>query len=253
MRLKERRDTILQLVAQEGSVAVDVLAETLKVSRETVRRDLTLLSEQNLLRKVHGGAVRNQAAREDPFAERMQKNRAAKLRIGAAAAALFDAGDSIFIDTGSTTIYLAEFLANKAGLTIITNAQKVAQAIVCGSGGSEAYLLGGRYSRENEQVLGPVTVEQVQRFNADHAVLTVGAIDSAARFMDYNAEEAYVARSMIERASCVTILADSSKFNRTALFEICDGARIDRIVTDIEPSSPIASALATASVEVILA
>src|SRR5690554_5511249 len=89
MKPKERHDTILELVARHDRVSVEDLAETLNASRETVRRDLTLLSEQGLLRKVHGGAIRNKLAGEDPFAERMQTNRVAKLRIGAAAAALF--------------------------------------------------------------------------------------------------------------------------------------------------------------------
>lgn len=252
MKPKERHERILAIVAEQARATVETLAELLDTSRETVRRDLTVLSERGLIRKVHGGAVRNKAADEDPFAERMQKNRAAKLRIGAAAAALFEPGDSLLVDTGSTTICFAEALRDRAGLTVITNSQKVAHIVAHGAGGSEAYLLGGRYSHDNEQVLGPLAVEQVQRFSADHAVLTVGAIDASGRLMDYNAEEAYVARAMIESAKSVTVLVDRSKLDRTALFEVCDASRIDRIVTDGPPPPAIANALAAASVEVVI-
>ncbi|RYE03137.1 MAG: DeoR/GlpR transcriptional regulator [Sphingomonadales bacterium] len=253
MKAKQRHDRIVAMVAEQGRASVDVLAELLGASRETIRRDLTVLSDRALIRKVHGGAVPWKAPGEDPFAARMEKNRAAKLRIGRAAAGLFAAGDSLLVDTGSTTIYFAEALAEISGLTVITNARKVADAVAGGSGGSEAYLLGGRYLREAEQVVGPMAVEQIQRFSADHAVLTVGAINAAARFMDYNAEEAYVARAMIESARLTTVLVDSSKFERSALFEVAEAGRVDRIVTDAPPPAALASALAEASVEIIIA
>jgi DeoR/GlpR family transcriptional regulator of sugar metabolism len=253
MKPRSRQERIAEIVSEHGRATVEMLAETLGASRETVRRDLTQLSEQGVIRKVHGGAVKHKVGREDPFGDRMEKSREAKLRIGQAAAALFDEGDSLFIDTGSTTVYFAKALSERSGLTIITNSQKVADVISAGSGTNEVYLLGGRYARENEQVVGPITIEQIKRFNADHAVLTVGAVDDAGRFMDFNAEEAYVARAMIERARSATVLADGSKLSRTALFEVCDATQIARVVTETAPSLNVANALRAAGVEVLIA
>lgn len=252
MKPKHRQERITEIVSENGRATVEMLAETLGASRETVRRDLTQLSELGLIRKVHGGAVKPKASREDPFDDRMEKNKSAKLRIGKTAAALFEEGDSIFIDTGSTTLYFARALSERNGLTIITNSYKVAEVVSTGPGSNEVYLLGGRYGSENSQVVGPITIEQIKRFNADHAVLTVGALSNDGRFMDFNAEEAYVARAMLEAASSTTVLVDGSKIGNTALFEVCDATQVSRIITEYTPVSNVANVLTAAGVEVII-
>jgi DeoR family glycerol-3-phosphate regulon repressor len=106
---------------------------------------------------------------------------------------------------------------------------------------------------DGHELLGPLVVEQIQRLRADHAVLTIGAIDPAGRFMDFNAEEAYVARAMIASARRVTILADSSKIGRYALFEVCDAPQIHRLVTDRAPDAALTTLLTAAGVEIIVA
>ena len=95
-------------------------------------------------------------------------------------------------------------------------------------------------------MLGPLVVEQIQRLHADHAVLTIGAVDPAGNFMDFNAEEAFVARAMIASARRTTVLADSSKLDRHALFQVCEATQVHRLVTDQRPDrgagEPAASA-----------
>jgi len=118
---------------------------------------------------------------------------------------------------------------------------------------NEVYLLGGRYSGENHETVGPHAVEEIQRLHADHAVLTIGAIDSTGIFMDYNADEAYVARAMMASARQTTVLADSSKLGRRALFQVCEPRQVDRLVTDRPPPLPLAEALRTAGVDVLVA
>lgn len=253
MKPAERREQILTLVGQNDRMSVEHLAALLGASRETVRRDLTSLSGRGLLRKVHGGAMPASLAVEDPFAERMQSQRAEKLRIGKAAAALFERGDSLVIDTGSTTVYFAEALRERVGLTVITNSNKVARTLAQGRGDSEVHLTGGRYAPADDQLVGPLAIEQIRQFRPSHAVLTVGAVDAAGRFMDYNAEEAGIARAMADVAEHTTILIDSAKFGRTALFEVCTAAQVDRVVTDAAPPGPLAAVLAASGVELIVA
>src|SRR5436190_1247699 len=196
MKPEERRERITTLVREASRVTVDELASLLDTSRETVRRDLTLLSEQGVLRKVHGGAV-PQTAFESPLRERRATARAEKIAIGKAAAALFEPGDSLLVDAGSTTAYFAQALGRAGNFTVITNSVLVASELWSASNGGEIYLTGGRYFGEGHEVLGPLVVEQIQRLHVDHAVLTIGAIDAIGNFMDFNTDEAFVARAMI--------------------------------------------------------
>lgn len=251
--VRERQNAIIELLHKAGSVVVVDLAEQLSASRETIRRDLTLLAEQGLLRKVHGGAVQLQSATEDPFQKRMAQNIDAKRRIGRKAAALFNAGDSLMIDAGSTTVCFAEALALSPGKTIITNSQLVAQAASGSDRGNRVFLLGGEYDAEGGECLGVLTNDQIRLFQVDHAVLTVGAVGSTGEFMDFIADAAFTARSMIARARSVTILVDSSKFERFALFQLCSPSEISRVVTDAPPPAPTLRAFEQAGVEVILA
>jgi DeoR/GlpR family transcriptional regulator of sugar metabolism len=257
MRPEERRRKILELVNQSARVTVDDLSENLKTSRETVRRDLSLLSDQGLLRKIHGGAKAAQqalqSAQENPLDERRVASRPEKIRIGRTAARLFKPGDSLLINCGTTTIFFAEQLAHHGPFTVITNGTMVAQELWASPQRGPIHLLGGGYFGEAFETLGPQVVEQIQKIHADHAVLTIGSISGSARLMDYNVDEAYVSRAMIDSARTVTVIADSSKLNRNALLQICGPERIDRLVTDRAPEPNLASVLTGAGVEIIVA
>lgn len=253
MKPEDRREQIAALVREASRVTVDELADRLAISRETVRRDLALLSEQGVLRKVHGGAVPAQTALESPLRDRRAAARAEKIAIGRAAAALFEPGDSLLIDAGSTTAYFAEALGKAGGFTVITNSVLVANELWAAPNPGEVYLTGGRYFGEGHEVLGPIVVEQIQRLHADHAVLTIGAVDIGGKFMDFNTEEAFVARAMIASARRTTVLADSSKLNRRALFQVCDATEVARLVTDRRPDPALANLLEGAGVEIVVA
>ena len=253
MRPPERQQQILTIVEQRERVSVEQLAATLGSSRETVRRDLARLSEDGLLRKVHGGAMRLQTAQESPFDRRLGFRRAEKTRIARSAARLLSPGDSVLVDAGSTTVHFAQALGQIGGVTVITNSPLVASALWQGPKRTDVYLLGGSFNGEVNETSGPITLEQIGTLSTDHAILTIGAIDGAGRFMDFNADEAYVARAMIERARSTTILSDSSKLGKTALFEVCDASRVTRLITDAPPPAAIRNALAAEGVEILIA
>jgi DeoR family glycerol-3-phosphate regulon repressor len=253
MKPEERRERIATLVREASKVSVDELAGLLDTSRETVRRDLALLSEQGVLRKVHGGAVPAQTALESPLGDRRATARAEKIAIGRTAAALFEPGDSLLIDAGSTTAYFAEALGGAGAFNVINNSVLVAGELWAAPNRGEVYLTGGRYFGEGHEVLGPLVVEQIQRLHADHAVLTIGAIDARGKFMDFNTDEAFVARAMIASARHTTVLADSGKLNRHALFQVCEASQVDRLVTDRLPDPAMVNLLQSAGVELIIA
>jgi len=248
----DRHARIVDIVAQKGRVSVEELAQLHQVSHETIRRDLVSLDRSRLLRRFHGGAAALSADQEGPFSLRMTDHVEEKRRIARRAASLFGAGDSLFIDTGSTTQVFAEELARVQGLTLITNSQRIAQA-VARSSGSEVLMIGGSYRPEARECLGPLAIEQIRRLNAQHCVLTIAALDAEKGAMDFDIGEAEVARAMIERSERLTIIADASKFERRALMEVCPLEAIDRIVTDRLPAAALAAALRAADVEVIVA
>jgi len=253
MKPGERRERITAVVREASRASVDELASMLDISRETVRRDLALLSEQGVLRKVHGGAVHFQTARESPIDDRKAAARSEKIAIAHAAARLFAPGDSLFIDAGTTTGYFAKALGRVGSFAVITNSVVIAAELWNAPNRSDIYLLGGKYFGDNQEVLGPLAVEQIHNLNADHVVLTIGAMDATGKCMDFSADEAFVARAMIASARRTTILADSTKLERHALFQVCEASQIDRLVTDKPPPRDLAEALKAAEVEVIVA
>ncbi|MGL4288055.1 MAG: DeoR/GlpR family DNA-binding transcription regulator [Phreatobacter sp.] len=256
MRIRERREHILAILRQKHRVSVDVLADELDASRETIRRDLTDLAIRGLVRKFHGGAALPEAglteeASEGTFHARLSENVAQKRAIAQAAAGLFAAGDTLFVDTGSTTVLFAEELAKVSGLTVITNSVLIAQAVARGEGGSRAFLLGGEFNDEVAETLGSLVIDQIRQFHPRHVVLTIGALTPGG-ILDFSMGETEVARAMVEQASELTVLADSSKIDRPGLFQVCPLSSIDRLVIDQAPSGPVAAALAAAGVQLIV-
>jgi DeoR family transcriptional regulator, glycerol-3-phosphate regulon repressor len=248
----DRHARIVDIVAQKGRVSVEELAQLHQVSHETIRRDLVNLDRARLLRRFHGGAAALSSDLEGPYSLRMTDHVEEKRRIARRAASLFSAGDSLFIDTGSTTQVFAEELARIQGLTVITNCQRIAQAM-SRAPGSEVLMIGGRYRADARECLGPLAVEQISKLHATHCVLTIAALDAQKGVMDFDIGEGEVARAMIERSDRVTIVADGSKFERRALMEVCPLDAIDRLVTDRAPSPTLAAAFRAAQVEVIVA
>jgi DeoR family glycerol-3-phosphate regulon repressor len=257
MQPAERRSRIVDLLRESGRVTVGELAQEFGASFETIRRDLTELSARNLIQKFHGGATLLNAAKlgtkiEGSFQGRMLEHQREKRAIARCAAALFSPGDSLFVDTGTTTLIFAEELARLSRLTVITNSIAIAQTIARGTGqGNKAFLLGGEYSDDAGENVGRLAVEQISRFRAAHAVLTVGAIETDG-VMDYDLNEAEIAAAMVSHARQVTVLADSSKLGRGGLFMVCPLADVDRLVIDRAPDGMIAEYLQSADVEVLV-
>ena len=253
MKIKQRQGKIVEIIRKKEQVTVEELAVKLNISRETIRRDLTSLANSGKIRKIHGGATLPQVFGEGSFQQRMSDNPEAKARIAAAASRLFSAGQTLFVDTGSTTLHFAEKLSEVSGLTIVTNSTEIAGTVSSSASGNRTFLLGGEFSPDNRQTVGTMVATQIRLFRAHHAVLTVGALDGRTGMMDYNIEEAQIARAMIEQSESVTVLVDSSKFNEVASFEVCSLAQIDRLVCDVSPPDALGDALMAAGVQIILA
>jgi len=244
------------MVRERERVTVDALAELLGTSRETIRRDLTDLAERGRVRKFHGGATiaeprLPEADVEGSFQGRLLENAEAKRAIARRAIQLFEPGDTLFVDTGTTTLLFAEELALASGLTVITNSAAIAALASRGTSNS-TFLIGGEYRAESTENLGPLAIDQISQFHAIHAVLAVGSIETVG-ILDFDLREADVARAMIAQSRSVTVLADASKFGRGGLIKVAPLEAVHRVVTESEPPQPIAEALEEAGVSVIKA
>ena len=246
-----RQARILERVESLGRANVDVLAETFGVSLETMRRDLNELAENGAIQRVHGAAVARKAEDEAPFADRLGRQSGAKRLIAEKAKNRIRPGDTVFIDTGTTTLEIARAAAATPRLTVITNSTQIAAVFSESEPSTRVFLLGGWFDGDNSETRGPDALAQISGFQADVAVLTVAAIAADAGAMDADYDEASVARAMIENAGRVVIAADSSKFERRAPHRICALDRIEALAADRTPPPALAAALAAAGVETL--
>ena len=240
---------ILDTLRREKRARIVGLAEQLGVSDETVRRHLRDLVAQGLVRREHGFAVWTGPSEEPPFDQRMRLHAEAKRAIARLALELVEDGRTVMIDTGSTTAYVAEALAARRELTVITNGIEIARSLV-GRNGHRVYLAGGELKAELAAAVGLEALSFIGQFRADVAILSIGAVDIDHGLMNFALDEARIARAMMERAAKTVLAADRSKFGRRAVVRVGGLEEIDVLLTDRAPPEAFAKALATAGVEV---
>jgi len=255
MLQEDRHQRIRALLATVGRATTDRIASDLGVSRETVRRDVLALEARGELRRVHGG-VAAIAEAEPPIAVRARVRLAEKTRIAQAAARLVSPGQILFLDVGSTVSILARELATLSGLTIVTNSFEVA-TIIGGSPGERSnrvIVLGGELGSTLPATFGSTTIAEIQRWQADIALLSPVAVDHRYGATSFDIEEANVARAMTAAARRVLILADHSKIGQTSRVAYCPPDRIDTVITDARAAGDAAlGALSAVVGEIVIA
>ncbi|MFC7054043.1 DeoR/GlpR family DNA-binding transcription regulator [Hansschlegelia quercus] len=234
-----RQQAIMDLVRDEDVTRVAELARRLGVSDETIRRNLKGLVEEGLLIRRHGAVGLAEAAVEAPFRRRMRANAQAKRAIAALVASKVRDGQSLMIDTGSTTAYVAQALAIRRRLTVVTNSLEIARHLV-GRNDNCVYMAGGELRADLAAAVGQEAAAFIRRFQADVAILSVAGADPDGHFADFDLDEARIARAMIEGSASRLIVADHSKLGRRAPVTICDPAEINELVTDQEPPADVA-------------
>jgi DeoR family glycerol-3-phosphate regulon repressor len=238
----KRHGEIMRLLQNEGTVTISSLAERLGVSLETVRRDVKPLSDDGTIVKMHGAIGLPNLAGEAPFERRMRENADAKRAISRYAAAAIRDGDSIMLDTGTTTSFLARELLGHRRLTVVTNSSDVARTLATVNG-NKVYMAGGELRNDNGAAFGVSANEFVSRFSVTHAIITAGAIDVMLGVMDYNLEEAEFARTVLQRGERSVVITDHTKFGRHGLVQVCGYDGFDEMITDRHPPREIASAI----------
>lgn len=219
-----------------GSARTAMLAETLNVSEETVRRTVKALARAGVVQRVHGGVYLANTEALAPVTTRIGKRTQAKAQIAAAATALIPARSSIFLDVGSTTAYVAEELRNHRAMTVVTNSLQAAQTLA-GINDNRVFLACGQLQTVENGVFGTETIEYVARFNIDTAVISVDGFDDRSGFLLAGAHEAELARAVSRQAHRTLVVSDHTKFGQNAPMVACDPANVDVLVTDQAPGS----------------
>jgi DeoR/GlpR family transcriptional regulator of sugar metabolism len=223
----QRRQEILRAV-RAGSTHVSDLAQRFGVSEMTVRRDLRALARDGKLERVRGGALN--AGGEPPFEQTAVERFEAKNRIGAAAAALVEDGQTVMIDIGTTTLQAAHHLHGRE-ITVITTNLAVYEELV-GDPAIELLLPGGLVRRNYRSLVGVLAEDSLRQLKADLLFLGTSGVDEQLGVWDTTMVEVPIKRAMIEAADAVALLADAGKFAMGGVVRVCDARSIDRIVTD---------------------
>ncbi|MCG8710526.1 DeoR/GlpR transcriptional regulator [Brenneria sp. 4F2] len=252
-----RLHRIRALLSTLNRVSTENIIQHLGVSRETVRRDVLKLEAMGALRRVHGGIVATALETDAPSTVRSATMREREKRaIARTAVRQLTAGQTLFIDAGTTTSLLADELLSMPGMTIITNSLSVALKLTSAATTlhHDVILLGGRMEPAAQSTCGDITLDELQRYRADVALLSPVGIASQSGASSFSHHEAAVAKSMAQHANTRIILADHSKVGLTSRVIYATMPEIDLIITDAAAAdNPELTALQAQCRQIILA
>ncbi len=228
-----RHSRIMELIRRDGLVTVEALSKKLDVSVITIRRDLTVLEEKGFLERTHGGAVLiHQIEREFNYSEKDRTNKEQKEAIGRAAALLVEDGDTLFINSGSTTYQVIRFLEGKKDIHVITN-NVAAVADFGGRPGVNLILTGGVYRHQSNCLIGEFAIDTINRVIASKIIMGVDGMSLDTGLTSPVYQEAGITRAMIDRTQGQVIcVADSSKIGRITNFITAPLSDVNTLVTD---------------------
>lgn len=250
MLAAERRKKIIDLVHQDKRVLVSDLSRMFEVTEETIRRDLEKLEKDGIVSRTYGGAMLNRHTNEDlPFVTRGALNTDIKRNIALKALELINDGDTLMVDPSSTAFEFLKLLGNKNNLTVITNSINILHEFA--NSGIHIISSGGSLRHRSLSLVGPVAHDTIQRYNVDTAVISCKALDLDRGITDSNEPECELKKYMLRQAEKVVLLADHTKFDKTAFTKLAQLNKIDVLITDRKPSDIWLKRLAENNVEVL--
>ncbi|WP_124057702.1 DeoR/GlpR family DNA-binding transcription regulator [Vaginisenegalia massiliensis] len=229
MLTPDREEYILRKLNEERTVKLQELMEEMNVSESTIRRDLSQLEERGLLTRVHGGAKLNYRLDSEPsYDEKVSQNNQEKIMIAKRAASFIKNGEVIFLDAGTTTLRLIDFLEQKPSI-VVTNGLR--QAEILSRAGYHTLLLGGTVKQGTQAIVGNMAQAQIQQYRFDKAFLGMNGIHPELGLTTADDEEAAIKQTALKHASRAIVLVDHTKFNKV---NFCKVGNLDEvtIVTD---------------------
>jgi DeoR/GlpR family transcriptional regulator of sugar metabolism len=252
--IAERQSRLQQLLAQRGVADMETLAVEMGVSSSTVRRDLEQLEQRGLVKRTHGGVVwvgeKNSGTRPYAFDQRMGYQQDAKRAIARAAVALVQPGQTVLIDGGTTTFYLAQELMGQS-LQLVTNSLPIANLFL-NDENVELILTGGLMYPRYGVLLGPTAENTLSTIHTKTLFLSVAGVHNGSLY-NQNVLLVQAEQRMMAQAQEVVLLVDSSKFGQQALARLCQLDEIDTVVTDSGISEEHRRAIEEAGCQVIVA
>lgn len=249
--VQKRHTLILDHLDREDAISIKELSDLLNASRETIRKDIALLSKEGRLKQVRGGAVRIQRA-EAAFSERADVNPQGKRAIARVVAELIPDGASVMVDSGTTTQAAArEMAARCKNLTIYTNDLLVAATMAPTA--RETKLLGGTFCADEHYTIGLDTLDMLTRYRTDFALIGVGGITDTGLFTDFTRDGVALREQMIEISTRSFLLADHFKLGITGPVRLARSPDAERLITDKPVPKPTADALRKAGLKVQVA
>lgn len=238
-----RHPEILDIARREGKVTVENLAQHFGVTLQTIRRDLTDLSEAGRLERVHGGAVLPSGTMNIGYEERRRLRSDAKRAIARACAAQIPNDISLFLNIGTSTEAVAEELMHHENLMVVTNNMNVAN-ILAGNSTCEIIVTGGQLRRADGGLIGNLATETIRQFKFDLAVIGCSALDREGDLLDFDIQEVSVSRAILRQSRKTFLVADQTKLSRSAPARIASLADIDVFFTDQPLPAELAAACA---------
>lgn len=240
----ERRQQISALVRERGSVQVAPLAQSYGVSLQTIRKDLRFLATRGVMERSYGGAITADAVNataEPPVEVKRSSFANEKVRIGKLAASMVSSGESIVLDSGTTTLQIAHFLPDDEDITVLTNDLDVL-SVLAAKERLNVVMLGGMLRRKNRAFYGAQTVSALENLRVDKLFLGVDGFDVNCGITTHYEPEAMLNRKMVEAAREIIAVTDASKFGRVCLHRIVPVENIHHLVTDGSAPSEVESA-----------
>ncbi len=240
--MNQRQQEILTLAQQQGFVSIEALAQKFSVSTQTIRRDINILCDQQLLTRYHGGAGIASSLENVEYATRQVMNLKEKQQIANMVANHIPDKASIFLNIGTTTEEIARALLDHSRLRIITNNLNVA-AILRSNPSFEIIIAGGVVRQRDGGITGEATIDFIRQFKVNFGIIGISSIDTDGTLLDFDYHEVRVAQAIIENSRQVFLAADHTKFERNAMVRLGPIRQIDALFTDHQPPEHIVEIL----------
>ena len=246
-----RRNQIVELIEKKRTLSNAEIMERFNISIETVRRDLLYLENKGALKRVYGGAIKNEVNSVEPnYTNRESLNDSEKIAIAMEAEKLIDKDDTVFFDIGTTVLHLANRVDSSKKVLAFTNSLRTAMALA--DKAKSVILTGGQLRYGEFCVSGSIAEENMLRFNVNKVIIGVGGITENG-ITDFIEEEASLRKKMIKNAETVIALADYSKFGVRAVCNVCDLTDVDILITDEKAPEDLLKLAQKNGVKVIVA
>lgn len=231
MSYPERKKVILNLLRQKGKVSVQELIGVFNISKVTARRDLDALLEEELIERVHGGALVKEKSIFAAFRDKSLQSSPQKEQIGQLASQYIEDGDTIFLDCGSTVFQVCSFLRKKKNLRVITNSIPIMLALM---ENKEIHLnlIGGELDHERSAIHGNTALEHIKKYKANKAFIGIDGISLQRGLSSQSEKEQSISFYMAHSADKVYLLCDSSKFEKDAYVKLGGWDMVDMVITD---------------------